>query len=54
MLSRLFVLNVANLCSCPLNENIWKTNNEKAINLKRKDDKDKNCGTQKRCLEKSI
>ena len=34
MLSRLFVLNVANLCSCPFNENILKTNNEKAINLK--------------------
>ena len=33
MLSRLFVLNVANLCSCPFNENILKTNNEKAINL---------------------
>ena len=34
MLSRLFVLNVAILCSCPFNENILKTNNEKAINLK--------------------
>lgn len=34
MLSRLFVLNVANLCSCPFNENILKTNNEKTINLK--------------------
>ena len=34
MLSRLFGLNVANLCSCPFNENILKTNNEKAINLK--------------------
>ena len=34
MLSRLFVLNVANLCRCPFNENILKTNNEKAINLK--------------------
>ena len=34
MLSRLFVLNVANLCSCPFNKNILKTNNEKAINLK--------------------
>ena len=34
MLSRLFVLNVANLCSCPFNENILKTNNENAINLK--------------------
>ena len=34
MLSRLFVLNVANLCSCSFNENILKTNNEKAINLK--------------------
>ena len=34
MLSRLFVLNVANLCSCPFNENILKTYNEKAINLK--------------------
>ena len=34
MLSRLFVLNVANLCSCPFNENILNTNNEKAINLK--------------------
>ena len=34
MLSRLFVFNVANLCSCPFNENILKTNNEKAINLK--------------------
>ena len=34
MLSRLFVLNVANLCSCPFNENLLKTNNEKAINLK--------------------
>ena len=34
MLSRLFVLNVANLCSCHFNENILKTNNEKAINLK--------------------
>ena len=34
MLSRLFVLNVANLCSCPFNENILKTNNKKAINLK--------------------
>ena len=34
MLSRLFFLNVANLCSCPFNENILKTNNEKAINLK--------------------
>ena len=34
MLSRLFVLNVANLCSCPFNENILKTNNEKAINIK--------------------
>ena len=34
MLSRLFVLNVANLCSCPFNENIFKTNNQKAINLK--------------------
>lgn len=27
-------MNVANLCSCPFNENILKTNNEKAINLK--------------------
>ena len=34
MLSRLFVLNVANLCSCPFNENILKTDNEKTINLK--------------------
>ena len=34
MLSRLFVLSVANLCKYPFNENILKTNNEKAINLK--------------------
>ena len=34
MLSRLFVLSVANLCSYPFNENILKTNNEKTINLK--------------------
>ena len=34
MLSRLFILSVANLCSYSFNENILKTNNEKAINLK--------------------
>jgi|GEM_PF-77777 len=34
MLSRLFILSVANLCSYPFNENILKTNNEKTINLK--------------------
>lgn len=34
MLSRLFVLSVANLCKYPFNENILKTDNEKTINLK--------------------
>lgn len=34
MLSRLFILSVANLCSYSFNENILKTNNEKTINLK--------------------
>ena len=34
MLSRLFVLSVANLCKYPFNENILKTDNEKKINLK--------------------
>lgn len=34
MLSRLFILGVANLCSYSFNENILKTNNEKTINLK--------------------
>ena len=34
MLSRLFVLSVANLWKYPFNENILKTDNEKTINLK--------------------
>ena len=34
MLSRLFVLSVANLCKYPFNVNILKTDNEKTINLK--------------------
>lgn len=34
MLSRLFILSVANLCIYSFNENILKTNNEKTINLK--------------------
>ena len=34
MLSRLFVLSVANLCKYPFNENILKTDNKKTINLK--------------------
>ena len=34
MLSRLFILSVANLCSYSFNENILKTNKEKTINLK--------------------
>lgn len=53
MLSRLFVLNVANLCSCPFNENILKTNNEKAINLKsRKMTKTKIVAHKKDALKK--
>lgn len=31
MLSRLFVLSVAKLCSYPFNENILETNNEKQL-----------------------
>lgn len=31
MLSRLFILSVANLCSYSFNENILKTNNEKQL-----------------------